>query len=88
MGYTFIFLLGWIIGLVTGLVEKVDSKIKENEKQKDIIKTNYHEYSELARERQKIREENEFLKDDIQVMDERIEGLERELYELRAASKS
>ncbi|WP_257132111.1 hypothetical protein [Bacillus wiedmannii] len=88
MGYTFIFLLGWIIGLVTGLVEKVDSKIKENEKQKDIIKANYHEYSELARERQKIREENEFLKDDIQVMDERIEGLERELYELRAASKS
>ncbi|WP_181950576.1 hypothetical protein [Bacillus fungorum] len=88
MGYTFIFLLGWIIGLVTGLVEKVNSKINANEKRKDIIKANYHEYSELAKERQKIREENEFLKDDIQIRDERIEGLERELYELRAASKS
>ncbi|RFB60621.1 hypothetical protein DZB90_12130 [Bacillus thuringiensis] len=30
MGYTFIFLLGWIIGLVTGLVEKVNSKINGN----------------------------------------------------------
>ncbi|HGP3676722.1 TPA: hypothetical protein ACLIVI_004608 [Bacillus pacificus] len=28
MGYTFIFLLGWIIGLVTGLVEKINRKIK------------------------------------------------------------
>ncbi|MGN4675187.1 hypothetical protein [Bacillus cereus group sp. MYBK225-1] len=89
MGYTFIFLLGWIIGLVTGLVEKVNSKIKEKEKRKDIIKANYHEYSELAKERQKIREENEFLKDDIQIRDDRIEKLENELYELkRAASKS
>lgn len=34
MGYTFIFLLGWIIGLMTGLVEKVDNKIKENGKVK------------------------------------------------------
>ncbi|WP_257131211.1 hypothetical protein [Bacillus toyonensis] len=83
-----IFLLGWIIGLVTGLVERVNSKIKENEKRKDIIKAHYHEYSELAKERQKLHEENEFLKDDIQVMDKRIEGLERELYELKAASKS
>lgn len=82
------FLLGWIIGLITGLVEKANSRIKENEKRKDIIKANYHEYSELAKERQKIREENAFLKDDIQIRDERIEGLERELYELRAASKS
>nr|WP_255302499.1 hypothetical protein [Bacillus toyonensis] len=71
------------------MVEKVNSKINANEKRKDISKANYHEYSELAKERQKIREENEFLKDDIQVMDERIEGLEKELYELkRAASKS
>ncbi|ASI83597.1 hypothetical protein FORC48_2511 [Bacillus cereus] len=30
MGYTFIFLLGWIIGVITGLVEKVNRKIKEN----------------------------------------------------------
>ncbi|MFB5562029.1 hypothetical protein [Bacillus cereus] len=88
MGYAFIFLLGWIIGLVTGLVEKANSKIKENEKRKDIIKANYYEYSELTKERQKIREENEFLKDDVQIRDERIEELERELYELRAASKS
>lgn len=86
--YAFIFFLGWIIGLVTGLAEKVNSKIKENEKRKDIIKAHYHEYSELAKERQKLHEENEFLKDDIQVLDEHIEGLEKELYELRAASKS
>ncbi|MEK4697889.1 hypothetical protein MKX31_28575 [Bacillus sp. FSL M8-0063] len=71
------------------MVEKVNSKINANEKRKDIIKANYHEYSELAKERQKIREENEFLKDDIQIMDERIEELEKELHELkRAASKS
>nr|WP_242661576.1 hypothetical protein [Bacillus wiedmannii] len=71
------------------MVEKVNSKINANEKRKDIIKANYHEYSELAKERQKMREENEFLKDDIQIMDERIEGLEKELHELkRAASKS
>ncbi|MRA55423.1 hypothetical protein GH864_13210 [Bacillus thuringiensis] len=30
MGYTFIFLLGWFIGLVTGLVEKVNRKINGN----------------------------------------------------------
>ncbi|MDP1457917.1 hypothetical protein Q8G37_15835 [Bacillus wiedmannii] len=89
MGDTFIFLLGWIIGLVTGLVEKVNSKIKENEKRKDIIKANYHEYSELSKERNKIYEENGFLKDDVQIRDERIEELEKELHELkRAASKS
>ncbi|ALO79959.1 hypothetical protein XO29_0057 [Bacillus phage phiS58] len=28
MGYTFIFLLGWIIGLITGLLEKINRKIK------------------------------------------------------------
>ncbi|GAB6455597.1 hypothetical protein bcgnr5383_53060 [Bacillus cereus] len=89
MGYTFIFLLGWIIGLATGLVEKVNSKRKENEKQKDIIKAHYHEYSELAKERQKLYEENEFLKDDIQIRDERIEELEKELQGYkRAASNS
>lgn len=32
VGYTFIFLLDWIIGLITGLVEKVNRKIKENGK--------------------------------------------------------
>ncbi|WP_410988427.1 hypothetical protein [Bacillus cereus] len=32
VGYTFIFLLGWIIGLMTGLVEKANEKIKENGK--------------------------------------------------------
>ncbi|HDR7283459.1 TPA: hypothetical protein QCY08_003310 [Bacillus paranthracis] len=78
-----------MIGLVTGLVEKVNSKIKENEKRKDIIKANYHEYSELAKERQKLYEENEFLKDDVQIRDERINELEKELYALKkAASKS
>ncbi|MGE6365180.1 hypothetical protein ACQKD9_15490 [Bacillus paramycoides] len=28
MGYTFIFLLGWIIGVTTGLLEKVNRKVK------------------------------------------------------------
>lgn len=89
MGYMFIFLLGWIIGVITGLLEKANSKIKENEKRKDIIKASYHEYSELAKEQQMIREENEFLKDDIQIRDERINELEKELLELkRTASKS
>ncbi|PFN38068.1 hypothetical protein [Bacillus thuringiensis] len=32
VGYTFIFLLGWIIGVMTGLVEKTNKKIKENGK--------------------------------------------------------
>ncbi|MBK5433378.1 hypothetical protein [Bacillus sp. TH25] len=35
VGYTFIFLLGWILGLVTGLVEKVNKKIKGNEDEKE-----------------------------------------------------
>ncbi|PEP21498.1 hypothetical protein [Bacillus wiedmannii] len=62
---------------------------EENEKRKGIIQVNYHEYSELAKERKKIYEENGFLKDDVQIRDERIEGLEKELHELkRAASKS
>ncbi|PEI73452.1 hypothetical protein CN646_07600 [Bacillus wiedmannii] len=32
MGYTFIFLLGWIIGLLTGLTERLSDKIKKNRK--------------------------------------------------------
>ncbi|MCU5498759.1 hypothetical protein OCF63_12205 [Bacillus wiedmannii] len=89
MEYTFIFLLGWIIGLATGLVEKVNRKIKENEKRKGIIQANYHEYIELEKERRKILEENEFLKDDVHVRNERIEELEKELQEYKkAASKS
>ncbi|MBJ8022416.1 hypothetical protein [Bacillus cereus] len=64
-------------------------QVEENEKRKGIIKASYHEYSELANERKKIHEESEFLKDDVQIRDERIEELEKELHELkRAASKS
>ncbi len=33
MGYTFIFLLGWIIGLLTGLTERLSDKIKKNRKE-------------------------------------------------------
>ncbi|MED1301764.1 hypothetical protein P4U65_14530 [Bacillus pacificus] len=29
MGYTFIFLLGWFIGLLTGLTERLSDKIKK-----------------------------------------------------------
>ncbi|MEC2390247.1 hypothetical protein P9X05_02365 [Bacillus toyonensis] len=28
VGYTFIFLLGWIIGVITGLLEKINRKSK------------------------------------------------------------
>ncbi|MCS3600115.1 hypothetical protein AAHB50_32335 [Bacillus toyonensis] len=62
---------------------------EENEKRKGIIQANYHEYSELEKERRKILEENEFLKDDVHIRNERIDELEKELLELkRAASKS
>lgn len=62
---------------------------EENEKRKGIIQANYHEYSELEKERRKTLEENEFLKDDVHVRDERIDELEKELHELkRAVGKS
>jgi chromosome segregation ATPase len=48
-----------------------------------------HEYRQLSNERMKFKEEIEFLKDDVQIRDERIEELEKELHELkRAANKS
>ncbi|MGE8057382.1 hypothetical protein ACQKOD_26560 [Bacillus mycoides] len=48
-----------------------------------------HEYRQLSNERIKFKEEIEFLKDDVQIRDERIEELEKKLQEnKRAASKS
>ena len=47
-----------------------------------------HEYRQLFNERMKLKEEIEFLKDDVQIRDEHIERLEKELQEYkRAASK-
>ncbi|PEN57132.1 hypothetical protein CN596_04075 [Bacillus toyonensis] len=64
-------------------------QLEENEKRKGIIQANYHEYSELEKKRRKTLEENEFLKDDVHVRNERIEELEKELHELkRAVGKS
>ncbi|MCM3735582.1 hypothetical protein M3215_07055 [Bacillus cytotoxicus] len=48
-----------------------------------------HEYRQLSNKKMKLKEENEFLRDDVQIRDERIEELKKELYALkRAASKS
>lgn len=42
-----------------------------------------HEYRQLSNERAKLKEEVGFLKDDVQVRDERIDELEKELNELK-----
>ena len=78
-----------LVMLKTDTIYWLLNQAEENEKRKGIIQANYHEYSELSKERNKIYEENGFLKDDVQIREERIEELEKELYELkRAASKS
>ena len=47
------------------------------------------ECRQLFNEKMKLKEENEFLRDDVQIREERIEELKKELYALkRAVSKS
>ncbi|MEI4801797.1 hypothetical protein WAZ07_10735 [Bacillus sp. FJAT-51639] len=56
--------------------------------QEEISLLKIHEYRQLFNEKMKLKEENEFLRDDVQIRDERIEELKKELYALkRAASK-
>ncbi|PGA33309.1 hypothetical protein COL81_26925 [Bacillus toyonensis] len=78
-----------LVMLKTDTIYWLLNQAEENEKRKGIIKANYHEYSELEKERRKTLEENEFLKDDVHVRNERIDELEKELHELkRAVGKS
>ncbi|PEA33026.1 hypothetical protein [Bacillus toyonensis] len=78
-----------LVMLKTDTIYWLLNQAEENEKLKGIIKANYHEYSELEKERRKTLEENEFLKDDVHVRNERIDELEKELHELkRAVGKS
>jgi predicted RNase H-like nuclease (RuvC/YqgF family) len=78
-----------LVMLKTDTIYWLLDQSEENEKRKGIIQANYHEYSELEKKRRKLLEENEFLKDDVHVRNERVDELEKELQELkRAASKS
>ncbi len=68
-------------------------QLKQRNKEIELLRasrdSSIHEYRQLFNERMKLKEEIEFLKDDVQVRDEHIERLEKELQEYkRAASKS
>lgn len=70
-------------------IEQIKLRNKEIELLRASRETSIHEYRQLFNERMKLKEEIEFLKDDVQIRDERIEDLEKELQEFkRAASKS
>lgn len=70
-------------------IEQIKLKNKEIKLLRASREASIHEYRQLSNERMKFKEEIEFLKDDVQIRDERIEELEKELRELkRAASKS
>ena len=68
-------------------------QLKQRNKDIELLRasrdSSIHEYRQLFNERMKLKEEIEFLKDDVQIRDEHIERLEKELQEYkRAASKS
>ncbi|HDR8110428.1 TPA: hypothetical protein QCZ04_003501 [Bacillus cereus] len=70
-------------------IEQIKLKNKEIKHLRASREVSIHEYRQLSNERMKFKEEIEFLKDDVQIRDERIKELEKELHELkRAASKS
>lgn len=70
-------------------IEQIKLRNKEIKLLRASREASIHEYRQLSNERMKFKEEIEFLKDDVQIRDERIEELEKELHELkRAASKS
>lgn len=70
-------------------IEQIKLKNKEIKILRASRKASIHEYRQLSNERMKFKEEIEFLKDDVQIRDERIKELEKELQESkRAASKS
>ncbi|MGG2934231.1 hypothetical protein ABEO66_08705 [Bacillus pacificus] len=70
-------------------VKQIELRNKEIELLRAGRDSSIHEYRQLFNERMKLKEEIEFLKDDVQVRDEHIERLEKELQEYkRADSKS
>ncbi|WP_306008086.1 hypothetical protein [Bacillus sp. MMSF_3353] len=70
-------------------VKQIELRNKEIELLRAGRDSSIHEYRQLFNERMKLKEEIEFLKDDVQVRDEHIERLEKELQEYkRAANKS
>lgn len=64
-------------------VKQIRLRNKEIELLRAGRESSIHECRQLFNERMKFKEEIEFLKDDVQVRDEQIERLEKELYELK-----
>ncbi|MDX5830176.1 hypothetical protein SIM54_29635, partial [Bacillus cereus group sp. BfR-BA-02147] len=58
-------------------------QLKQRNKEIELLRasrdSSIHEYRQLFNERMKLKEEIEFLKDDVQIRDEHIERLEKEL---------
>ncbi|SFI02842.1 MULTISPECIES: hypothetical protein [unclassified Bacillus (in: firmicutes)] len=70
-------------------VKQIELKNKEIKLLRAGRELSIYECRQLFNERMKLKEKIEFLQDDVQVRDEQIEGLEKELHELkRAANKS
>ncbi|AIW83112.1 hypothetical protein ACQVPC_29355 [Bacillus mycoides] len=69
-------------------VKQIELKNKKIKLLRAGRESSIYECRQLFNERMKLKEEIEFLQDDVQVRDEHIERLEKELHELkRAASK-
>ncbi|MDG0956748.1 hypothetical protein P6U32_00425, partial [Bacillus paranthracis] len=62
-------------------VKQIELRNKEIELLRASRDSSIHEYRQLFNERMKLKEEIEFLKDDVQIRDEHIERLEKELQE-------
>ncbi|MDX5858769.1 hypothetical protein SIM22_32790, partial [Bacillus cereus group sp. BfR-BA-01363] len=60
-------------------VKQIELRNKEIELLRASRDSSIHEYRQLFNERMKLKEEIEFLKDDVQIRDEHIERLEKEL---------
>ncbi|MGR5962919.1 hypothetical protein ACT7DN_26955 [Bacillus paranthracis] len=65
-------------------------RLKQRNKEIELLRasrdSSIHEYRQLFNERMKLKEEIEFLKDDVQIRDEHIERLEKELQEYKEAT--
>lgn len=67
-------------------VKQIELQNKEINLLRAARESSIHECRQLFNERMKFKEENEFLRDDVQIRDERIEELEKELSELKRAA--
>ncbi|MFY8295531.1 hypothetical protein [Bacillus paranthracis] len=67
-------------------IEQIKLKNKEIKLLRASREASIHEYRQLSNERMKFKEAIEFLKDDVQIRDERIEELEKELRELKKST--